>query len=60
MQKIGKYKTIGDQLTHKKMTEETSEMLTSLLDNIHGNWLDRISFTTGAWYIVVCIVTCGR
>ncbi|KAH7851963.1 hypothetical protein Vadar_018912 [Vaccinium darrowii] len=47
VQKVGKYKSMGDQLACKKMTEETCEMLTSLLDNIHGNWLDKISVTTG-------------
>ncbi|KAH7852775.1 hypothetical protein Vadar_029092 [Vaccinium darrowii] len=42
------------------MTEETCEMLTLLLDNIYGNWLDKISFTTSAQYFVVCRVKCHR
>ncbi|KAF5934040.1 hypothetical protein HYC85_030211 [Camellia sinensis] len=47
VQKVGKYKSVGDQLTHKNMSEENCEMLTSLLDSIHGNWLDNISLTKG-------------
>ncbi|KAI7986659.1 hypothetical protein LOK49_LG14G00347 [Camellia lanceoleosa] len=46
-QKVGKYKSVGDQLTRKNMSEENCEMLTSLLDNIYGNWLDNISLTKG-------------
>ncbi|XP_059644831.1 serine protease SPPA, chloroplastic isoform X1 [Cornus florida] len=47
VQRIGKYKSAGDQLTRKNMSEENCEMLTALLDDIYGNWLDKISFTTG-------------
>ncbi|PSR95743.1 Serine protease [Actinidia chinensis var. chinensis] len=47
VQRIGKYKSAGDQLTRKNMSEENCEMLTTLLDNIYGNWLDKISLTTG-------------
>ncbi|GFZ12186.1 signal peptide peptidase [Actinidia rufa] len=47
VQRIGKYKSAGDQLTRKNMSEENCEMLTTLLDNIYGNWLDIISLTTG-------------
>ncbi|KAL7161069.1 hypothetical protein ACSBR2_041674 [Camellia fascicularis] len=47
VQKVGKYKSVGDQLTRKNMSEENCEMLTSLLDNIYGNWLDNISLTKG-------------
>ncbi|XP_052175920.1 serine protease SPPA, chloroplastic-like [Diospyros lotus] len=46
VQRIGKYKSAGDQLTRKNISEENREMLTSLLDNIYENWLDRISLTT--------------
>ncbi|CAL5445074.1 unnamed protein product [Camellia sinensis] len=46
-QKVGKYKSVGDQLTRKNISEENCEMLTSLLDNTYGNWLDNISFTKG-------------
>ncbi|CAL5442078.1 unnamed protein product [Camellia sinensis] len=48
-QKVGKYKSVGDQLTRKNMSEENCQMLTSLLDNIYGNWLDSISLTKGSW-----------
>ncbi|CAL5442072.1 unnamed protein product [Camellia sinensis] len=50
-QKVGKYKSVGDQLTCKNMSEETCEMLTSLLDNIYGNWLDNISLTKGVYQV---------
>ena len=48
VQRIGKYKSAGDQLTRKTMSEENCEMLTTLLDNIYGNWLDKISSAKGA------------
>ncbi|XAR63859.1 hypothetical protein NMG60_11023988 [Bertholletia excelsa] len=47
VERIGKYKSAGDQLTRKSMSEENCEMLTSLLDNIYGNWLDKISLIKG-------------
>lgn len=52
VQRIGKYKSAGDQLTRKTMSEENCEMLTALLDNIYGNWLDKVSSTKGA--ILIC------
>ncbi|KAJ0986767.1 hypothetical protein J5N97_005123 [Dioscorea zingiberensis] len=47
IQRIGKYKSIGEQLSSKSMSKENCEMLTSLLDNIYGNWLDAIALTQG-------------
>ncbi|XP_058195094.1 serine protease SPPA, chloroplastic [Rhododendron vialii] len=47
VERIGKYKSAGDQLIRKNMSEENCEMLTSLLDNIYGNWLDKVSHATG-------------
>ncbi|XP_038975089.1 serine protease SPPA, chloroplastic-like [Phoenix dactylifera] len=47
IQRIGKYKSAGDQLSRKSMSKEVCEMLTSLLDSIYGNWLDTISSTQG-------------
>ncbi|XP_073010408.1 serine protease SPPA, chloroplastic [Typha latifolia] len=47
IERIGKYKSAGDQLSRKSMSKEVGEMLTSLLDNIYGNWLDTISSTQG-------------
>ncbi|KAH7688872.1 ClpP/crotonase protein [Dioscorea alata] len=47
IQRIGKYKSIGEQLSSKSMSKENCEMLTSLLDNIYGNWLDTIALTQG-------------
>ncbi|KAJ9677171.1 hypothetical protein PVL29_022259 [Vitis rotundifolia] len=37
----------GDQLTRKTMSEENCEMLTALIDNIYGHWLDKISLAKG-------------
>lgn len=48
VERIGKYKTFGDQFVCKSMSEENREMLTSLLDNIYSNWLDKISLARGA------------
>lgn len=48
VERIGKYKSAGDQLARKTMSEENCEMLTALLDNIYGNWLDIVSSTRGA------------
>ncbi|KAM1340561.1 hypothetical protein ACFX2H_038934 [Malus domestica] len=47
VERIGKYKSAGDQLARTTMSEENCEMLTALLDNIYGNWLDVISSTRG-------------
>ncbi|KAI0518724.1 hypothetical protein KFK09_006160 [Dendrobium nobile] len=47
IQRIGKYKCAGDQLARKSMSKENCEMLTSLLDDIYGNWLEIISSTQG-------------
>ncbi|XP_062030049.1 serine protease SPPA, chloroplastic [Rosa rugosa] len=47
VERIGKYKSAGDQLARTTMSEENCEMLTVLLDNIYGNWLDIISSTRG-------------
>lgn len=53
IQRIGKYKSAGDQLARKSMSKEVCEMLTSLLDNIYGNWLDTISCTRGE---LICLL----
>ncbi|CAO2818423.1 unnamed protein product [Amaranthus hypochondriacus] len=47
IERIGKYKSAGDQLARKSISEENREMLTTLLDNIYGNWLDKISAAKG-------------
>ncbi|KAK9669058.1 hypothetical protein RND81_13G106300 [Saponaria officinalis] len=47
VERIGKYKSAGDQLTRKSISEENREMLTRLLDNIYGNWLEKISAVKG-------------
>ncbi|KAF3331460.1 Serine protease SPPA [Carex littledalei] len=47
IQRIGKYKSAGDQLARKTISEEVKEMLTALLDNTYENWLDVISSARG-------------
>ncbi|PRQ16419.1 putative peptidase S49, ClpP/crotonase-like domain-containing protein [Rosa chinensis] len=47
VERIGKYRSAGDQLACTTMSEKNCEMLTALLDNIYGNWLDIISSTRG-------------
>ncbi|KAG6410601.1 hypothetical protein SASPL_128663 [Salvia splendens] len=47
VQRIGKYKSAGDQLTRKSISDENREMLTALLDNIYGNWVEKISLAKG-------------
>ncbi|XP_078432953.1 signal peptide peptidase [Wolffia australiana] len=47
VQRLGKYKSAGDQIALKSMSKENCEMLTTLLDNIYGNWLDVVSSTLG-------------
>ncbi|XP_022933696.1 serine protease SPPA, chloroplastic [Cucurbita moschata] len=47
VERIGKYKSAGDQLARRNMSEENCEMLTTLLDNIYDNWLDKISSIKG-------------
>lgn len=53
IQRIGKYKSAGDQLARKTMSEENCEMLTALLDNIYANWLDKVCSTKGVCYFMV-------
>ncbi|KAL3639311.1 hypothetical protein CASFOL_017218 [Castilleja foliolosa] len=47
VRRIGKYKSAGDQLTRKNISDENREMLTALLDNIYGNWVEKISLAKG-------------
>lgn len=47
VQRIGKYKSAGDQLTRKSISNENREMLTTLLDNIYANWVDTIALAKG-------------
>ncbi|MFS7984653.1 putative peptidase S49 [Helianthus anomalus] len=41
--RIGKYKSFGDQFTRKNISKENREVLTTILDNIYENWVDKIS-----------------
>ncbi|KAL0381327.1 UNVERIFIED_CONTAM: Serine protease SPPA, chloroplastic [Sesamum angustifolium] len=47
VQRIGKYKSAGDQLARKNISDENREMLTALLDNIYANWVEKISLEKG-------------
>eukprot|EP00249_Psilotum_nudum_P018445 c26807_g1_i2 orf=111-1544(+) len=47
IQRIGKYKSIGDALSRKDMSEANREMLTSLLDDIFDNWLEGTALFNG-------------
>lgn len=47
VEKIGKYKSAGDQLTSRTMSEDNREQLTALLDKIFTNWLDKVSSARG-------------
>ncbi|KAI3686584.1 hypothetical protein L1987_80264 [Smallanthus sonchifolius] len=47
VQRIGKYKSYGDRYTRKNMSEENREVLTTILDNIYENWVDKISQAKG-------------
>lgn len=65
VERIGKYKSAGDQLARTTMSEENCEMLTALLDNIYTNWLDKVSSAKGTFKFDVLvdswakILTCG-
>ncbi|XP_024976157.1 serine protease SPPA, chloroplastic-like [Cynara cardunculus var. scolymus] len=45
--RIGKYKSAADRLIRKDMSEENREVLTTLLDHIYENWVDKISQAKG-------------
>ncbi|KAI9117552.1 hypothetical protein K1719_011718 [Acacia pycnantha] len=47
VERIGKYKSAGDQLARRTISDANSEMLTALLDNIYTNWLDKVSSAKG-------------
>jgi protease-4 len=47
VERIGKYKSAGDQLTRKTMSEANREEMTALLETIYSNWLDKVSSARG-------------
>lgn len=47
VQRIGKYKSFGDQLSRKDMSEANREMLTALLDDIYTNFVEQVSRAKG-------------
>ncbi|MFS7964587.1 putative peptidase S49 [Helianthus anomalus] len=54
--RIGKYKSFGDQFTRDNISKENREVLTTILDNIYENWVDKISQAKGevTLYTMVC------
>lgn len=47
VERIGKYKSFGDRLTRKNISEENREVLTTLVDNIYGNWVNTVFQSKG-------------
>ncbi|KAI3688832.1 hypothetical protein L2E82_46697 [Cichorium intybus] len=47
IQRIGKYKSMGDQLTRKNISDENREVLITVLDHIYGNWVNAVSQSKG-------------
>eukprot|EP00850_Spirogloea_muscicola_P000544 SM000002S05624 [mRNA] locus=s2:1185650:1189622:- [translate_table: standard] len=47
IQRIGKYKSAGDQLLRKDMSPENREMLTAILDDIYNNWVQGVAKARG-------------
>lgn len=47
IQRIGKYKSAGDQLARKEMSEPVREMLTAILDDIFGLWKSGVASAVG-------------
>ncbi|KAM0018993.1 putative peptidase S49, ClpP/crotonase-like domain superfamily [Helianthus debilis subsp. tardiflorus] len=45
--RIGKYKSFGDMLTRKNISEENREVLTTILDDVYENWVDKVSQAKG-------------
>lgn len=48
MQRIGKYKSAGDQLLRKDISDANREMLTAILDDTYFNWISAIAAAKGA------------
>ncbi|MFS7939447.1 putative peptidase S49, ClpP/crotonase-like domain superfamily [Helianthus anomalus] len=47
VQRIGKYKSFGDMFTRKNISEENREVLTTILDDVYENWVDKVSQAKG-------------
>ncbi|GAB2209617.1 hypothetical protein Droror1_Dr00026835 [Drosera rotundifolia] len=47
VERIGKYKSFGDQLARMSISEENREMLETLLENIFDNWIGTVSSVKG-------------
>ena len=50
VERIGKYKSAGDLISRKDMSEANREMLTALLDDIYHNWLEEIAQLNGIFF----------
>ncbi|MFS7939452.1 putative peptidase S49, ClpP/crotonase-like domain superfamily [Helianthus anomalus] len=44
---VGKYKSFGDMFTRKNISEENREVLTTILDDVYENWVDKVSQAKG-------------
>jgi protease-4 len=58
VERIGKYKSAGDQLARTTMSDENCEMLTALLDTIYTNWLDKVSSAKGTFAFEILVEFC--
>eukprot|EP00252_Welwitschia_mirabilis_P014721 TRINITY_DN3254_c0_g1_i1.p1 TRINITY_DN3254_c0_g1~~TRINITY_DN3254_c0_g1_i1.p1 ORF type:complete len:707 (-),score=128.67 TRINITY_DN3254_c0_g1_i1:275-2395(-) len=47
VQRIGKYKSVGDTLSRKNLSDENREMLTKILENTYDNWIQNLASTLG-------------
>lgn len=47
IQRIGKFKSAGDQLSRKDMSDANREMLTAILDDIYSTWISGIASARG-------------
>ena len=47
IQRIGKFKSAGDQLSRKDMSEANREMLSALLDDFYGFWTAAVAEARG-------------
>lgn len=47
VQRIGEFKSAGDQLLRRDMSDAQREQLDALLDDIYGHWLDTVAEARG-------------
>lgn len=47
VKRIGEYKSAGDQLLRRDMSDAQQEQLSELLDDIHDHWVDTVAAARG-------------